>query len=189
MRGRLLRVARHGHRRAPAVFAMLRNVRQAPDPRTRRSAAFEHSHEDWLQAGKVPHRPQSEPHAGKGRLLGRSRLLRILWSVARRDDYGHPRNSNRRREDGRSNRSGLRAPFCGSPLPLGERRSAVRNDRQRISDLTRFPSFGAKIPQKDLLNWPKSFALGGWLGGALQWHLTFMWIYIATGLIYVAYQI
>ena len=44
-----------------------------------------------------------------------------------------------------------------------------------------FPSFGAKIPQKDLLNWPKAFAIGGWLGGALQWHLTFMWIYIATG--------
>ena len=42
-----------------------------------------------------------------------------------------------------------------------------------------FPSFGAKIPQKDLLHWPKAFALGGWLGGGLQWHLTFMWIYIA----------
>jgi Ni/Fe-hydrogenase b-type cytochrome subunit len=52
-----------------------------------------------------------------------------------------------------------------------------------------FPSFGAKIPQKDLLNWPKSFAIGGWLGGALQWHLTFMWIYIVTGLIYLGYQI
>ena len=52
-----------------------------------------------------------------------------------------------------------------------------------------FPSFGAKIPQKDLLNWPKSFAIGGWLGGALQWHLTFMWIYIATGLVYLGYQI
>lgn len=52
-----------------------------------------------------------------------------------------------------------------------------------------FPSFGAKIPQRDLLNWPKAFALGGWLGGALQWHLTFMWIYLLTGLIYVAYQI
>ena len=26
-----------------------------------------------------------------------------------------------------------------------------------------FPSFGAKIPQKDLLNWPKSLAIGGWL--------------------------
>ncbi len=48
-----------------------------------------------------------------------------------------------------------------------------------------FPSFGAKIPQKDLLDWPKGFALGGWLGGALQWHLTFMWIYIATGLLYI----
>lgn len=52
-----------------------------------------------------------------------------------------------------------------------------------------FPSFGAKIPQKDLLNWPKAFAIGGWLGGALQWHLTFMWIYIATGLFYLGYEI
>ena len=52
-----------------------------------------------------------------------------------------------------------------------------------------FPSFGAKIPQKDLINWPKAFAIGGWLGGALQWHLTFMWIYMATGLLYIGYQI
>jgi len=52
-----------------------------------------------------------------------------------------------------------------------------------------FPSFGAKIPQKDVLHWPKAFALGGWLGGALQWHLTFMWIYMATGLLYLGYQI
>jgi Ni/Fe-hydrogenase b-type cytochrome subunit len=52
-----------------------------------------------------------------------------------------------------------------------------------------FPSFGTKIPQKDLLNWPKAFAIGGWLGGGLQWHLTFMWIYLATGLFYLAYQI
>jgi len=52
-----------------------------------------------------------------------------------------------------------------------------------------FPSFGAKIPQKDLLHWPRSLALGGWLGGALQWHLTFMWIYLATGLVYVGYEI
>jgi Ni/Fe-hydrogenase b-type cytochrome subunit len=52
-----------------------------------------------------------------------------------------------------------------------------------------FPSFGAKIPQKDLLNWPKAFAIGGWLGGALQWHLCLMWIYIATGLVYIGYEI
>jgi thiosulfate reductase cytochrome b subunit len=52
-----------------------------------------------------------------------------------------------------------------------------------------FPSFGPKIPQHDLLNVPKSLALGGWLGGALQWHLTFAWIYVATGVFYVGYQI
>jgi len=52
-----------------------------------------------------------------------------------------------------------------------------------------FPSFGPKIPQTDLLHWPKAFALGGWLGGGLQWHLTFMWIYIATGVFYFCYQL
>ena len=52
-----------------------------------------------------------------------------------------------------------------------------------------FPSFGAKIPQKDLLNWPKAYAIGGWLGGGLQWHLSFLWIYVASGLFYLAYEI
>lgn len=52
-----------------------------------------------------------------------------------------------------------------------------------------FPSFGAKIPQKDLLNWPKGLAIGGWLAGGLQWHMTFMWIYVATGLFYVLYEV
>ncbi len=52
-----------------------------------------------------------------------------------------------------------------------------------------FPSFGPKIPQKDLIDIPKSLTLGGWLGGALQWHFTFMWIFAASGLLYLAYQI
>src|SRR6266403_2017330 len=52
-----------------------------------------------------------------------------------------------------------------------------------------FPSFGPKIPQHNLLNVPKSLALGGWLGGALQWHMTFAWIYVATGVFYIAYQV
>ncbi len=52
-----------------------------------------------------------------------------------------------------------------------------------------FPSFGPRIPEQTLLNVPKSLALGGWLGGALQWHLTFAWIYVATGLFYGGYQI
>ena len=52
-----------------------------------------------------------------------------------------------------------------------------------------FPSFGPKIPQHDLLNVPASLTLGGWLGGGLQWHLTFAWIYVATGIFYFGYQI
>lgn len=52
-----------------------------------------------------------------------------------------------------------------------------------------FPSFGAKIPQKDLLHWPKSLAIGGWLAGGIQWHLTFAAIYVATGLLYIGYEL
>ena len=52
-----------------------------------------------------------------------------------------------------------------------------------------FSSFGPRVPEKDIIDWPKSLALGGWLGGALQWHLTFVWIYIASGVLYVGYEI
>jgi Ni/Fe-hydrogenase b-type cytochrome subunit len=52
-----------------------------------------------------------------------------------------------------------------------------------------FPSFGAKIPEADLVNIPKQLTLGGWLGGALQWHFTFIWIYMLTGALYIAYEI
>jgi Ni/Fe-hydrogenase b-type cytochrome subunit len=52
-----------------------------------------------------------------------------------------------------------------------------------------FPSFGPKIPEKVLLDIPKSLTLGGWLGGALQWHFTFMWFFAVSGVLYVAYQI
>jgi len=52
-----------------------------------------------------------------------------------------------------------------------------------------FPSFGAKIPEADLVNIPRQLTLGGWLGGALQWHFTFIWIYMLTGALYMAYEI
>ena len=52
-----------------------------------------------------------------------------------------------------------------------------------------FPSFGPKIPEKILLSIPKSITLGGWLGGALQWHFTFMWFFAASGAFYVVYQV
>jgi len=37
-----------------------------------------------------------------------------------------------------------------------------------------FPSFGPKIPEQVLLTIPRYVTLGGWLGGALQWHFTFI---------------
>src|SRR5258708_19983735 len=43
-----------------------------------------------------------------------------------------------------------------------------------------FPSFGAKIPEKILLDVPKSLTLGGWLCGACHCHFTFMWFFSAT---------
>ncbi|MGA7294237.1 MAG: cytochrome b/b6 domain-containing protein [Terriglobales bacterium] len=51
-----------------------------------------------------------------------------------------------------------------------------------------FPSFGPKIPEKVLIDVPNSLTLGGWLGGALQWHFTFMWFFAASGIFYVVYQ-
>jgi thiosulfate reductase cytochrome b subunit len=55
---------------------------------------------------------------------------------------------------------------------------------------TAFPSFGAKIPQQNLIDdVPKAIALGGWLGGALQWHFTFMWIFAAAGVLYLVSQV
>ena len=53
-----------------------------------------------------------------------------------------------------------------------------------------FPAFGAKIPQENLVDEiPEAIALGGWLGGALQWHFTFMWIFAGVGLLYVSSQV
>jgi thiosulfate reductase cytochrome b subunit len=50
-----------------------------------------------------------------------------------------------------------------------------------------FPSFGPKIPQHNVLNVPPALTIGGWLGGALQWHVTFAWIYVLTGAVYLGY--
>ena len=55
--------------------------------------------------------------------------------------------------------------------------------------LAAFPSFGDKIPQQNLIDEiPEVVRLGGWLGGALQWHFTFMWIFAGAGIFYGIYQ-
>jgi thiosulfate reductase cytochrome b subunit len=38
-------------------------------------------------------------------------------------------------------------------------------------------------------NMPASITLGGWLGGALQWHFAAMWLLAANGLIYLTLNI
>jgi thiosulfate reductase cytochrome b subunit len=52
-----------------------------------------------------------------------------------------------------------------------------------------FPSFGPKIPQQDFWNPPGGITLGGWLGGALQWHFTFMWVFAGAALVYLVGQV
>src|SRR4029453_7400028 len=48
-----------------------------------------------------------------------------------------------------------------------------------------FPSFGEKIPQRNVVDSiPDVYRLGGWLGGALQWHFTFMWLFAGGGVLY-----
>ena len=36
---------------------------------------------------------------------------------------------------------------------------------------------------------PKAITLGGWLGGALQWHFAAMWLLVANGLVYLAFNL
>jgi Ni/Fe-hydrogenase b-type cytochrome subunit len=52
-----------------------------------------------------------------------------------------------------------------------------------------FPSFGEKLPQSDVFVPPSIVRIGGWLGGALQWHFTFAWLLVGAMVVYVAYQI
>ena len=52
-----------------------------------------------------------------------------------------------------------------------------------------FPTFGEKLPQSDLVVPPSALRLGGWLGGALQWHFTFAWLLTFANAIYLAYQV
>jgi Ni/Fe-hydrogenase b-type cytochrome subunit len=52
-----------------------------------------------------------------------------------------------------------------------------------------FPSFGPKIPERNLFDPSHLVTLGGWLAGALRWHFTFMWVFIAAGVCYVVSQI
>jgi len=55
--------------------------------------------------------------------------------------------------------------------------------------LAAFPSFAEKVPERVLFVPPDRVRLGGWLGGALQWHFTFAWLLIGAAFVYAAYQL
>ena len=55
--------------------------------------------------------------------------------------------------------------------------------------LAAFPSFSAKLPTPVEIPIPASVRIGSWLGGGIQWHLTWMWFYSLNGLIYIGYQV
>lgn len=42
-------------------------------------------------------------------------------------------------------------------------------------------------PLFDYFKFPKDITLGGWLGGALQWHFAAMWLLAFNGLVYLLY--
>jgi Ni/Fe-hydrogenase b-type cytochrome subunit len=52
-----------------------------------------------------------------------------------------------------------------------------------------FPAFGDKLPPHDFIRFPARYTIGGWLAGALQWHFTFTWLFVGTGLFYLLYQL
>lgn len=52
-----------------------------------------------------------------------------------------------------------------------------------------FPSFGEKLPASDHFVPPSMVRIGGWLGGALQWHFTFAWLLTAAMAVYFMFQI
>jgi Ni/Fe-hydrogenase b-type cytochrome subunit len=51
-----------------------------------------------------------------------------------------------------------------------------------------FPSFAEKVPERVLFVPPDGARLGGWLGGALQWHFAFAWLLVGAAIVYATYQ-
>src|SRR5208283_1635708 len=57
-----------------------------------------------------------------------------------------------------------------------------------VAAFASFAPFPASA-RRSLIGIPEQITIGGWLGGALRWHFTFMWIFIASRLMYVTYQL
>src|SRR6266576_6616002 len=147
MRGRLLRVARHGYCAAPSNATLLRNVRPATHARARSTASAQYSNKGWLQAGEIPHGFEGHECASASWLLGRSRLLQVLRPVTG-IHYGNVSRCDRRHENRRNYRGRLRAPVHCASLPLGECSGVVCNGWKRFANLPRVPKLWSKNTRK-----------------------------------------
>ncbi len=45
------------------------------------------------------------------------------------------------------------------------------------------------VPVRFSQSFYERVTLGGWLGGALRWHFTFMWLYVFAGALYLGYSV
>ena len=73
---------------------------------------------------------------------------------------------------------------------LAECRSPRRAHHERPAHLPRLPQLRPEDPAAEFVRAPAERThLGGWLAGGVQWHFTFMWIFVGSGLLYIVYQI
>ncbi|MBI3015398.1 MAG: cytochrome b/b6 domain-containing protein [Candidatus Tectomicrobia bacterium] len=70
---------------------------------------------------------------------------------------------------------------------LGYEAPAVINLRPPVSFGLREFSWDTLVPVRFSQGFYDRYTLGRWLAGGLRWHYTFMWLYTATGLLYVFY--
>src|SRR5262249_52446749 len=181
---------RHGELSPSANAGVLRDVRPAADERPWRAAAPAPAGQAWLQVeqARLLAARHQRPASG-ARLLGGPGVL-----LVRRHLMGTM-----------STRSGLPVTVVaverGDSEELAAREhpwlvrmahwlSAVSVTVMTLSGLQifmAFPSFGDKIPESDLLYVPEFLRIGGWLGGAFQWHFTFAQPFTLACVAYVAY--
>lgn len=91
--------------------------------------------------------------------------------------------------DGRERRARVEHPF---PVRLAHWAIAIALPVLAMSGLQifrAFPSFGGKVPQTNFVDVPRLLTLGGWLGGAIQWHFTFMWLFLGAGAVYLGFEL
>ena len=132
-------------------------------PRTRRAAAFADSHQDWLQAGQVLDQPFASLTFCKVLATGKIRAIRSSTDSNMATRAITIENA----KTGEVTDAVYEHPFIVRFCHWVNTVALFVLVGSGLQIFRAFPSFRAKIPQRILLNWPKAYALGGWLGGGV----------------------